>query len=229
MSVLSIALYLGLGAVTRREKPTTQRLFRFLSILLLTLLLLILVSALQRLLLYEAAYGFTRLRTYTHIFIFWLGALLLATMVLEGVRRPGHFGLAFLLFSLGFGLTFTFLNLDGTIARLDLDRARNGSELDVNHLTALSADAIPVLANAYTNPAESQAIRERSGAALACYSIVSAAHSVGSDWRAYNFAEAKALRTVTGLDLKSYLWAADRGIEVHLNGETIPCYGYSAD
>ena len=33
--------------------------------------------AFQRLLLYEAAYGFTSLRTYTHIFIPWLGFLLL--------------------------------------------------------------------------------------------------------------------------------------------------------
>ena len=229
VTVLTIALYLGLGTITRRETPAIQRTFSVFSILLLALLLLILISALQRMLLYEAAYGFTRLRSYTHIFILWLGALLLAAMVLEGVRRPGHFGLAFLIFTLGFGLTFTFLNLDGTIARLDIDRARAGFDLDVNHLTALSADAIPTLANAYLDKSLPDAARQRSGAALACYSITAAAHSVGSDWREYNYPAVNALKIVNGLDLKRFIVNSDRGKEVQVNGETINCYGYSSD
>jgi hypothetical protein len=223
VAVLSIALYLGLGTLTNRTNPASQRAFSLLSILLLALVLLILVSALQRMLLYEAAYGFTRLRTYTHIFIFWLMFLLLAAIVLEAVHRPGHYGLALLIFTLGFGLTFTLLNLDGMITSLNIQRARAGSELDIAHLTGLSADAVPILAQAYSNSAETQEVRSRSGAALACFQQQLDRRGPSKDWRAYNLSDYNAARILQGLDLSSFIAKSESGTEIKLNLETINC------
>ena len=49
------------------------------------------------------AYGFTRLRTYVHVSLVWLGALLGAVVVLEVVRRDRWFASSLLMCSLGFG------------------------------------------------------------------------------------------------------------------------------
>ena len=64
-----------------------------------------LVSAFQRLVLYEAAYGFSRLRTYTHVFMIWLGLLLVAAIILEILRRERAVALAAAVASLGFAIS----------------------------------------------------------------------------------------------------------------------------
>jgi hypothetical protein len=53
------------------------------------LVVVILISSFYRLNLLEDAYGFSRLRTYSHVFMIWLGILLAAVIGLEisGYRR----------------------------------------------------------------------------------------------------------------------------------------------
>ncbi len=145
VSVISLVLYLSLNAVTRREKPLQVRVFTTLAVLLVGLVWVILASAFQRLLLYEDAYGFTSLRMYTHIFIPWLGLLLLATIVLQIVRREQYFGALLLLTAFGFVLTFGIINIDGLIVRQNVARARAGADLDGQYLIGLSDDALPAL------------------------------------------------------------------------------------
>ena len=94
--------------------------------MLVGLVWVILTSAFQRLLLYEDVYGFTSLRMYTHIFIPWLGFLLLATIVLQILRREQYFGALLLLTTFGFALTFGIMNIDGLIVRQNVARARSG-------------------------------------------------------------------------------------------------------
>ncbi len=225
VAVLSLGLYIGLGAITRREAPAQERAFTLLSVALMALVLVILVSALNRLLLYEDAYGFTRLRTYTHIFIPWLAALLIAACILQAVRRPGHLGLAALLVLFGFGLTFLALNVDALIARLNLQRARAGQELDAYLLRDLSADAVPTLADAYTDPSTPQAVRARVGAALACLQLEPPR---GEGWRSYRPPEARARQALQQVDLRPYLATRGDGTPyVVLDGAEFPCYtGY---
>jgi len=228
VAVLSLSLYLFLSAITRRSESRQQTTFSALSILLIALVLVILVSALQRLLLYEEAYGFTRLRTYTHIFIPWLALLLAVTIVLEILRRPGHFGLALVMCVFGFSLTFPILNVDALIARLNLDRVRAGqvvesnnmrgeADLDARHLTDLSADAVPVIAAAYADPRTDAATRDQLGAVLGCHSLKLPSKP---DWRSFRISEATARGILARLDLSEYV--VDSGVK--LNGADFPCY-----
>jgi hypothetical protein len=115
VALLSLLLYLGLVALAKRENPAQRWIFSAMGIALVALIAVILASAFQRLALYEGAYGFTGLRTYTHIFMIWLGILLLAVVGLEiaGVRR--FFPLAALLAGLGFGVTLNLLDVDAFI------------------------------------------------------------------------------------------------------------------
>ena len=49
--------------------------------------LIVLVSAFMRLNLYESAYGFTRSRIYSHVFIIWLGILLIVAGILAWKKK----------------------------------------------------------------------------------------------------------------------------------------------
>ena len=126
-----------------------------------------LVSAFQRLVLYEAAYGFSRLRAYTHVFLIWLGVLLVVVLALEILRRERLFALVTLLASLGFAVSLTLLNVDGFIVRQNVARSAGGSALDVPYLASLSSDAVPALVSAYQDPALQAAAREAAGAVRA--------------------------------------------------------------
>ena len=97
-------MLLGLGAVTRRDSPAQQRLFSALSVLIVALVGVMLVSAYMRLALYEMAYGFSRLRTYVHVSLIWLGLLLAVVVVLELLHRERWFASAALMTALGFAL-----------------------------------------------------------------------------------------------------------------------------
>ena len=184
-------------------------------------MLIILVSALQRLLLYENAFGFTRLRMYTHIFIPWLAVLLLVTLVLQAVGRQGHLGVSILLVALGFGLTFAAINVDARITRLNLQRARAGAELDAEHLTSLSADAVPVLAEAYQDAAYTPTQHDLIGAALACRQAL---QPEARDWRAFRLPESRAGALLRGLDLSAYpLVKQDYATYIQLPDQQLLC------
>lgn len=158
VAILSLGLILALGNFGRRDSVRQRRGFNVLSAVMVVLVGVILVSAFQRLVLYEQAYGFTRLRAYTHVGIVWMGVsfvLFLALLFIGNMRAfvPAAVGAA-----LGFALTLNLLNVDDFIVRRNAERARAGSELDIDYLTSLSEDALPALASlAGDSPAGVQA------------------------------------------------------------------------
>ena len=196
VALISLALYLALGTAAQRETQARARSFQGLTILLMGLVLVILGSALQRLVLYEQAYGFTRLRTYTFIFIPWLAVLLLTTIALEVSGRSYRFGLALLLVVLGFGLTFGVLNLDGFITRQNVQRALSGEELDGAYLSTLSSDAVPALYGFYAQPDLDPAVRAVLGAELACRAA-GLQDDAARPWQAFTYSEARASRILS--------------------------------
>jgi hypothetical protein len=168
VSILSLLLYLSLAAVTRKEQTYQKRLFTVLSVILMSLVLVILVSAFQRLLLYEDAYGFTRLRTYPHVFMVWLGVLLAAAILFELIQRRGFISLALLFACAGYCLTLAGINVDGLIASQNIERARKGGDFDTLYLRELSEDAVPVLLDAFDRDDLSEELHNEIGGNLAC-------------------------------------------------------------
>jgi hypothetical protein len=144
VSVLTLGLILGLHRLVRCEAGWQRRIFNGLSSLMVGLVLVILASAFQRLLLYEAAYGYTQLRLYSHVFMLWLAVTfvwLLATLWL----RPDRFAIGAFLAILGFVLTLNAINPDAYIAERNLARYQATGKLDVHYLTTLSEDVVPAL------------------------------------------------------------------------------------
>jgi hypothetical protein len=232
VAVLSLLIYLCLAAVSRKETTGQQRGFSILSSLLVLLVLVILASSLQRMLLYEAAYGFTRLRTYTHVFIFCLATLLIATIALEVTGKRGRFGLALLVFSLVFSLALGVMNVDGFIARQNIQRtlleSTQTKSLDDFYLSELSSDAVPVMVKAFNDPQLSSRTHDVLGAELACRLAITAQNEP-MPWQGYHPANARAIRLMNGISpqlFKDYPVhnGGPRGLYVELGQETHNCY-----
>lgn len=206
VAFFSLLLILGFGAITKREAESQRKTFSGLSIGIVALVLVILVSAYRRLVLYETAYGFSELRTYTHVFMIWLGALLVATVVLEILRRERMFALAALIASLGFAATLPILNVDAFIVRQNIQRAVNGEELDISYFTELSPDAIPALVEAAHSDVLPASVREGGTAALACLRYRRADANPDSDWRSYHLSRWTQARRLDEIrpELKGY-------------------------
>jgi hypothetical protein len=202
--VISLLIYLGLSAITRRSPGQQRGTFSGLGIGLLALVATILVSAFQRLLLYEAAYGFSRLRTYTHVFMVWVGVLLAATVVLELLRRQRAFALALAVVCVGFGLTVCLLNVDGFITRQNVARAMQvqalgqaaggaEQELDTGYLVSLSDDVTPALIELYNLQSLPVRLHNEVGSVLACRSAIADRDKRSIPWPSYNWAQQYAL------------------------------------
>ncbi len=224
VAVLSLMLSLTLGAFTRRETPRQRGLFTGFSVLLVALVWVMLVSAFMRLLMYEDAYGFTRLRTYTHIFIPWLGLLLLAAIILQVARRERYFGPALLVAGMGFCLSLGAVNVDGFIARQNLSRAAQGADLDMVYLISLSPDALPQMADAFLSPQTAPDVKQKLGAALSCQTYW-ADQNKGQPWQSFHLGVFIGRQALNQLDLSHYaIRFASHTPYIQLDGSQINCY-----
>jgi len=145
VAVIALSLLLGLDFVTFRGSSRSRAIFLGGVTVMISLTLVMLVSAFMRMALYEQAYGFTRLRLHTHVFMVWLAQPLISFVVLLVSRRVRSFATVLVVFALGYTLTLNLLNPDAFIARQNLRRYAAGEELDVAYLGSLSEDAMPVL------------------------------------------------------------------------------------
>lgn len=149
VAITALLFFVVLSSISLRKAGSQRTWFSGLGIGLFVLVAVILVSSFERLLLLEQAYGFTRLRTYPHVFMIWLGILLLAIVVLELVQRQRAFALAVLFVVVGFTASLAVLNVDGFIVRSNIAKVGWGVGLDFRYLGSLSDDAVPSLAQAY--------------------------------------------------------------------------------
>jgi hypothetical protein len=202
-----------------------------------------LVSAFQRLVLYEQAYGFSRLRTYTHVFMIWLGILLVTIVLLEILRRERLIGLAIILASLGFVVSLNVLNVDAFIVKQNVQReirsasdpafANGREDLDVQYFLDLSDDAIPVMAEAFKNESLPEAVNEKLGAALACKRYERGIAQPSLPWQSFHFSRFNAGRAFADLDrqLDAYkITDTDWPVLVETpGGEDFSCWQYYYD
>jgi len=164
VSAMTLLLVFGLERLTRRETSIQFRAFNILGVGMVALTVVMLVSALQRLSLYEETFGYTHLRVYVHVFMVWLGiafAIFLWTFL---ASRPHRFPFGAFLAALGFLATLNMLNPDGFIAEQNLRRYWSTGRLDVAYLLNLSEDAMPQVLTLLETPDES--VRQMAGSAL---------------------------------------------------------------
>jgi hypothetical protein len=205
VAFFSLLMLFTLSGITRRETESQRWIFSGLGIALVALVLVMLISAYQRLVLYEAAYSFSRLRTYTHIFLIWIGLLLVATIVLEILRRERAFALAAMIASLGFAISLAILNVDSFIVRQNIQRELRAEKdadvvsLDAQYFTNLSDDAVPELVSAFQSPALPDSVKNKVGASLACIRYQRNLNRSNVTWEWFQLARYNADRSLNSI------------------------------
>ncbi len=145
VSFMTMLLLVTLDSLTYRKREE-ENIFRGLVVLIIALTFVILIAAFRRLDLYENAYGYTRIRVMSGAFIVWL-ALLLGALLAAILRHQRElFQIGCLITALGFALTLNLMNMDGFIARHNIERFEDTGKLDIAYLLSLSDDAIPTVA-----------------------------------------------------------------------------------
>ena len=187
VSILVLPLLLGMHWLLRKDNPKHEQVFRVLAGIKLALLAVIMLSAMQRMRLYQGECGLTELRVYTMAFMGWLGVVFIwfAVTVLRGQRQRFAFGAAMTGLAMIAGLHFA--NPDNLIVRVNLQRASEGKAFDAAYTSSLSADSIPALAEGAVvgSAEERKIIAERLQYAAAQYQR--------KDWRSWNWARVRAV------------------------------------
>ena len=230
VAVLSLGIYYLFHSITKLETKNLKRRFSIFSLLIFIQVLVMLFSSYQRLVLYEQAYGFSRLRTYSHLFLPWLAVLIIVVIILELVQRQGHFALSLLIFATGFVTTCMLYNIDGFIARQNIQRAtissQEGYALDFYYISELSSDAVPVIFEGFM--ANDPATEDLLGANLACR-WSSLQSSEVRTWQSYNlsYQNAKSLLETNQQFWEKYPITTKDGEfqkSVTVNGESYFCF-----
>ena len=199
VAVLSIGLFALLSSFGRREEGSQRRWFSRLGVALFALVSIILVSAYQRLLLYEGAYGFTPTRIHVHAFMIWLGIYLITLVILEIRGQWRAFAPATLLVAIGFAASLNTLNVEATIVRANAERLRASGRLDIAHLSSLSNDAAPPLVeeiNASLAQEDERSARQLL-AALGCHAMKSAQYPAPAAWQSITLTQRRASQAWT--------------------------------
>jgi hypothetical protein len=197
VAFFSLVMILGLSTLTRRQNENQKKVYSGLSVSMVVLVMVILVSAYQRISLAINWHGFSRLRLYPRIFLIWLGILLVAVVILEIYHRARYFAFAAVLASLGFAVSLTLVNVDSAIVMHNVPRTLHGKNLNVAHLASLSVDAVPALADEFYSDSYPQSVHEGVGAALTCYlHFDSLPGAYQEDWRSFNLSRWQAHNTL---------------------------------
>jgi len=143
---LTVATILTLTVVAWAARKATPGRPRDLALGALCLMtIVVVVSALYRMHLYEEAYGFTRLRLLVSVFEGWLGVVVLLVMASGVVRARGWLvPMAVRLGAVGL-LGLAVVNPDLYIAEQNIARPASSVGTDYAYLAGLSADAYPAI------------------------------------------------------------------------------------
>ena len=224
VAFLALALILALAHWTRIDGNRQKRTFAGLSGLMVGLVGVILVSALVRLLLYENAYGFTRLRTYTHVAIYWMGALFAAFLVMLLLGKLRLIPHAVIIGSIGFTVTLNMLNVDAFVVKQNTNRLEQSGKIDLEYVLRLSEDATPRLLNlSELAPLD---VRQELLPQLACLRSQQAVYTEDLSWPSYHFArtaEEKLLARYEAIDAYRVWQSVSDEWLVNVDGEDIAC------
>ena len=167
VSVLTLGLALVLDHVSVRQTKRENIVFRVLALLIVALTTIMLISASQRMWLYEEAFGFTQLRVYTHVFMLWLGVTFGAYVLAVFRLRMNIFTLGLVLAVIGYVVTLNLMDVDRYIAERNIARYHDGQELDIAFLNILSPDAVPAVLPLWEESAAGSTVNQWAGQWLA--------------------------------------------------------------
>jgi hypothetical protein len=174
-----VALTVVVIGIAVRVAPQTDRVDRLLVRVMLGMLcglsLVIVASALNRLRVYEDAYGFTRERIAVGVAEVWLGAVFLLIIGAGVTRRAVFVPRTAALTAAVTLMIVAYANPDAFIANHNVDRFQRTGRIDTAYLSQLSADAVPAL-DRLPEPQRSCAVAP----------ILAGVDAIDANWRSWN-------------------------------------------
>ena len=197
LSALALPLLIVTTSGARIETPVEKRVHRALAGTLVTLLLIMMGSALSRMNLYQAEYGWTLSRAYATTLMLWIGGSMLwfAATSLRGV--PERFMIGSISGALGMLAALVIVNPAGTIVRANAARVAVGRDFDV-HREVLGIDGIPTLLDVLPAVSSQLDLRERCAIRFAMTRANANGTDQGGDrdWRKFTIAAARARNAI---------------------------------
>lgn len=140
--LLHLLLLLGLWFITESK---AKKLYQLLATILVILLFGIIWSAQRRLGLYIDTYGLTELRYYSSAMIYWIGVVMVYFLFRLYSDKAPQLAPSYIVLGLLGVFALYISNPDARIARVNLARAKESREVDLEYLRQLSLDAVPVM------------------------------------------------------------------------------------
>jgi F0F1-type ATP synthase assembly protein I len=209
VAVLTLALVLVLDWITVRSGKRQQWLFRGLALLMVLFTGVLMLSASQRMSLYESVYGYTHMRVYTHLFIRWLAVLFVFFALALFRLRQNIFSLGVLVCLIGYGVSVNVMNVEGYIAQHNIEQYEAGEALDGAYLFSFSADALDPMLALWQNPNVPEASRMFAG-----------------QWLNWQYERLSRLRETSGGTIFSAHYSRDRAYAL-LSTLTLPEIDYN--
>ncbi len=177
---LVLPLLLLADWMTPRAQRREALVFGALAMVLIGLLFVIMASAVNRMLIYQAAYGLTEQRLYPTAFMLWL-AIVFAWFVATVLRgRRSAFAVGMLVSGLAVAGALNAINPDALIVQVNSERQNALTAFDTRYANSLSADAGPAVVAAL--PRLSPAAQSD----VARNILVAWGKSGSRDWRTWN-------------------------------------------
>lgn len=145
LTIINFLIIMIIRYITSKDKDFKNKYIKI-SLSLITIAnYIMIISAFYRMHLYESTYGFTRLRLLVYLFLILESILML--LVIYGVWNYEYKiirrGIVIITI---FYLFLNFINIDGYIAKKNIDRYYDTDKIDLNYLChTLSDDALPEL------------------------------------------------------------------------------------
>ena len=192
ISAFTYLIMLVAEKLIERNSDRHSKAFKYLSAALAVQVMVLMVFAFNRLSLYEAAFGFTTLRLYSHAFILLLAVVYLFLLYKILVdTRESTFALRIFFAVVLFMVGMNILNPDAFIAQKNLDRFIATSKIDYDYLAGLSSDAAPVLVTIFDKG--DQSARSPLGRTLYDRSM-----AVPDPWQSWNLSRENELQLFQG-------------------------------
>ncbi|MCT7657876.1 DUF4153 domain-containing protein [Mycobacterium deserti] len=146
VSALTLLVLSGVIRVARRQAASDRRLLRILVGILCATSVVVVISAIHRMWLYQQAYGFSTERLMVITIELWLGAVFILVAA-AGIRMTGRWlPRAILMAGAVALLGLAATNPERLIAERNIDRYEQTGVLDTAYLFRLSSDIEPALA-----------------------------------------------------------------------------------
>lgn len=150
-ALISFLLIFCLDEFGKKEGARENKIFKILSGVLASEIIIILLSSFSRLSLYIDGYGYTFQRFLAFALLFWIGTIFILFLYkIIAAKKEGFFLAGAFSFSVVFWILMNILDPDAFIAQKNIERIKAGKEPDLSYLSSLSEDAVPEIAGIFS-------------------------------------------------------------------------------